>query len=209
MVLANYTLYLLLEKDMQSDQYKIDIPERFYSDAEGHPFENCQVCGKYLLDEGTSYVIEKAFKTYEGYDFNTTLFEYAICTNCHGTLQQSMSKESIQNLQQYYMNIMAEKGNQPMVINLADFQLNDWLSRCFFTGNSINEMKEYQVVAQFNGEKMVMNTPPIIVGEAAMEEMSELLSDQTIDEMNRFKKQYFGPDPELEEIIYGKKLILI
>ena len=54
-----------------------------------------------------------------------------------------------------------------------------------------------------------MNTPPIIVGEAAMEEMSTLLSDETIDEMNRFKKEFLGPDPELEEFIFGKKLILI
>lgn len=194
---------------MDSENYKIDIPKRFYSDADDKPFENCQVCNKYLLDEGTSYVVEKALKNYEGYDFYTTLFEYAICTDCHTALQQAMSDESLQNLQHYYMKVMVEKGKEPIVINLSDFKLDEWLSNCFFTGEPISEMKEYQVVAQFSGNKMVMNMPPIIVGEAAMEAMSELLSNQTIDEMNGFKKQFFGPDPEFEEIISGKKLILI
>ena len=45
------------------EEYKIDIPDRFYSDAEGKPFENCQMCGKFLLAEGTTYVVEKAIKS--------------------------------------------------------------------------------------------------------------------------------------------------
>lgn len=194
---------------MQNQEFKIEIPEKFYSDAEGKPFEYCQVCGKFLLDEGTSYVVEKAFKNYEGYDFSTTLFEYAICTDCHTEVQKSMSKESMRNLQQYYMRIIAEKGNKPIVINLEDFKLDDWISKCFFTDDSVNNMQEYQVVAQFNGSKMVMNMPPMVVGEAAMEQMAGLLSNETIDEMNGFKKKFLGPDPELEEILSGKKLILI
>jgi len=194
---------------MNSQEFKIDIPPQFYSDSEGKAFDHCQVCGKFLLEDGISYVIEKAYKNYKGYDFNTTLFEYAICLNCHTEVQKSMSAESLQSLQQYYMEVMAKKGNQAIVINMNDFKLEDWLSKCFFTGDEVKEMEEYQTVAQFNGTKMIMNMPPMIVGEAAMERMSELLSDKTIDEMNGFKKQFFGPDPELEELISGKKLILL
>ncbi len=193
----------------QGKEYKIDIPERFYSDAEGKPFEFCQVCGKYLLDEGTSYVVEKALKNYQSHDFYSTIFEYAICLDCHTTIQKGMSAESFQNLQKYYTAIVAEKGRQAIVINMNDFKLDNWLSKCFFTGDPIDEMEEYQVVAQFNGSKMVMNMPPMIIGESAIEEMSHLLSDKTIDEMNGFKQQFLGPDPELEEFIFGKKLILL
>jgi hypothetical protein len=194
---------------MENKSYHIDIPKRFYCDASEKPFEHCQVCGKYLLEEGTTYMIEKAFKNYEGYDFYSTLFEYAICVDCHATLQKGMSTESMQNLQQYYMRIFQEKGGQPVMINLSDFELDNWLSKCFFTDEPITGMKEYQAVGQFNGTKLVLNTPPLIVGETAMEEMSSLLSNQTVDEMNGFKNRFFGPDPELEELILGKKLILI
>lgn len=194
---------------MDGQEFKIDIPERFYCDADGKPFENCQACGKYLLDDSTTYVVEKALKNYEGYDFYSTIFEYAICLPCHMEIQKGMSQESLMNLQRYYGGIIEKKGNQPIVINLNDFNLDDWLSKCFFTDDPVDEMKEYQVVAQFKGDKMIMNMPPMIVGEAAMEEMSHLLSDKTIDEMNGFRKQFLGPDPEIEELIYGKKLILI
>lgn len=191
------------------NEYKVEIPERFYSDADGKPFENCQVCGKYLLDEGTSYVVEKALKNYKSNNFYSTIFEYAICLDCHSNVQKGMSAESFQNLQKYYASIVAEKGKQPIVLNMNDFNLDNWLSKCFFTGETVDEMEEYQVVAQFNGGKMLLNMPPMIIGEAAIEEMSHLLSDKTIDEMNGFKQQFLGPDPELEEFIFGKKLILL
>jgi len=186
-----------------------DIPERFYSDEDGKPFDHCKICGKYLLEEGTPYFIEKAIKNYDGYDFFTTIFEYAVCTDCHSKIQGNMSEQSVHNIQQYYIKVFADKGNQPIVIDLNNFELDKWLSKCFFTGDPVDKMKEYQVVAQFNGNKMVMNTPPMIVGEAAMEQMAALLSDKTIDEMNGFRERFIGPDPEFEEFIYGKKLLLI
>ena len=191
------------------EEYKIDIPDRFYSDAEGKPFENCQMCGKFLLTEGTTYVVEKAIKNYKDYDVNSTIFEFAVCIDCHTKVQQGMSDESLANLHRYYQHIIAEKGNQPIVIDVRNFNLNDWLSKCFFKGDEVKEMNEYQLVAQFNGNKMLMNMPPMIIGEKAMEEMAELLSDKTIDEMNGFREKFLGPSPEIEELIYGKKLIMI
>ena len=95
------------------------------------------------------------------------------------------------------------------MIDMNNFDMDNWLSTCFFEGSEINEMKEYQVVGQFKGNKLIMNTPPIIIGEKAMSEMAKLLSDKTTDEMNGFRDKYLGPSPEIEEMIYGKKLILI
>ena len=89
------------------EEYKIDIPDRFYSDAEGKPFENCQMCGKFLLTEGTTYVVEKAIKNYKDYDVNSTIFEFAVCIDCHTKVQQGMSDESLANLHRYYQHIIA------------------------------------------------------------------------------------------------------
>ena len=127
------------------DEYKIDIPDRFYSDAEGKPFEYCQMCDKFLLIDGTTYVVEKAVKNYEGYDFGSTIFEFAVCIECHTKVQQNMSEESLANLHAYYKKIMQEKGNTPIVIDVRDFDLDEWLSKCFFKGDEINKMNEYQL----------------------------------------------------------------
>ncbi|MEJ2593833.1 MAG: hypothetical protein P8100_01585 [bacterium] len=194
---------------MREEDYSIDIPELFFSDTDGKPFEHCQVCGKFLLEPGNSYVIEKAFKNYKGYDFNTTLFEYAICLDCHMQLQKTMSDESVSRLQQYYMEIMSRKDSLPFPLASKNFELDRWISNCFFKGEPVKEMEEFQLVAQFNGNKMVTSVPPMVVGEQAMEEMAELLSDKTIDELNNFRDRYLGPDPALEELFSRKKLLLI
>ena len=189
-------------------EFKIEIPKRFYADADDKPFEHCQVCGKYLLDEGTSYVVEKAIRSYEGHDFYSTAYEYAICTICHQEIQKSMSEESMMNLQKYYSNFLSKK-QQPIMIDMRTFNLDEWLSKCFFTGTEIKEMKEYQLVAQFNGNKMVMNMPPMVIGEQVIEEMAELMSNKTIDEMNGFRDKFLRPSPDIEEVVFGKPLILI
>ncbi len=191
------------------DEFWVDIPEQFYSDAEGKPFDKCVVCGKNLLEEGTHYVIEKAMKNYEGYAFSSTVFEYAMCIDCYQEMQKGMSEESMQNLQRYYQGVMESRGNEPMMINLNTFDINAWLSKCFFREKPVKEMKEYQLIGQFNGRHMVLNTPPMAIGEEVMEEMAELLSEKTRGEMDRFREQFLGPPPEIEELIYGRKLLLL
>ncbi|MBN2616601.1 MAG: hypothetical protein JXR71_12990 [Bacteroidales bacterium] len=190
--------------------YLVDIPEQFYSDGDGKPFETCVVCGRNLMEDGTRYVIEKAMKNYEGYDFSATVFEYAMCLDCYQEMQKGMSEESMQNLQQYQMRLVQEKSADGVIaIDLSDFSLSDWLSKCFFKDKPVSEMKEYQLIGQFEGNHMIMNMPPMAIGEEVMEEMSELLSEQTKGEMDRFRRDFLGPSPEIEELIYGRKLIFL
>jgi len=190
-------------------EHLIDIPQFFQSDGDGKPFEYCLVCGKYLLDGETNYVIEKAMKNYDDFEFSSTIYEYAMCTHCHAEIQKSMSEESIANIQAYYQQKVIQKGKQIMTIDLRSFDINSWMSKCFFTEKPLKEMKEYQMVGQFRGDKLLINQPPMIIGDEIIEEMSGLISDKTIDEMNGFKEQYLGPPPELQELIYGRKLIFI
>ena len=207
-ILPKTLTFAFLMNEGNQQEFKIEIPKRFFSDAEDKPFEHCQVCGKYLLDEGTSYVVEKAIRSYEGHDFYSTAYEYAICTDCHQEIQKGMSEESMINLQKYYSDSIS-KMQQPRVIDMRTFNLDDWLSRCFFTGNEIKDMKEYQLVAQFKGDKMVMNMPPMVIGEKVIEDMAGLLSNKTIDEMNGFRDKFLRPSPDIEEVVFGKPLIMI
>lgn len=191
------------------DDFLVDIPEQFYSDGDGKPFETCVVCGKSLLVEGTRYVIEKAMKNYAESQYSATLFEYAMCLDCYQEMQKGMSEESMRNLQEYYQKIIEEKGGQYITIDLANFNLKDWLSKCFFKDKPVAEMKEYQLIGQFDGNRMIMNTPPMAIGEEVMEEMSDLLSEKTKGEMDHFREQFLGPPPEIEELLHGRKLIFL
>ncbi len=190
-------------------EFLIDIPGSFFSDADGAPFEKCVVCGKDLLKTGTHYIVEKAIKNYKGTGITSTVYEYAMCMDCYAEMQKSMSEESINNLQKYYDSFIEKRGSNVMMINLDTFDLDQWLSKCFFTGEPVNEMEEYQIMAQFNGNSLVLNTPPMAIGETVAEEMSELLSAKTKGEMDRFREQFLGPPPEIKELFFGKKLLLI
>ncbi len=194
---------------MDQKEFSLEIPNRFFSDVTDKPFDKCDVCGKQLLDNDVPYVVEKAIKNYEGHDFSSTIYEFAICTDCHTKMQQSMSAESIQSLQDYYNKEMMAKGQQAIMIDMRTFNLDNWLSHCFFKGDDISKMAEYQIVAQFKGNKLILNTPPIIIGELAMKEMADVLSKKTTDEMNGFRDKFLGPSPEFEEAFSGKKLIVL
>jgi hypothetical protein len=190
-------------------EFLIDIPERFYSDGEGAPFEKCVVCGKDLLREGTHYVIEKAIKNYKGTDITSTVYEYAMCMDCYVEMQKNMSEESLKNLQKFYESFVQKQGSNIITIDIDTFNLDQWLSKCFFTSQPVNEMEEYQIMAQFKGNHLMLNTPPMAIGQTVAEEMSELLSAKTKGEMDRFREQFLGPPPEIKELFFGKKLLLI
>ena len=113
-------------------------------------------------------------------------------------MQGQMSEESKMNLQSYYSTTISKKSQEPILININDFDLNDWLSKCFFKGSPVKEMKEYQVVAQFDGPKMILNMPPLVIGQEALNEMSALLSEKTIDEMNGFRDKFLWPHQTLK-----------
>ena len=132
-----------------------------------------------------------------------------MCLDCYQDMQKGMSEESMQNLQRYYQGLIASKGGNVISIDLSTFDLKDWLSKCFFKDKPVQEMKEYQLIGQFEGSQMIMNTPPMAIGEEVMEEMAGLLSEQTRGEMDRFRDEFLGPPPEIEELIYGRKLLLL
>jgi len=190
-------------------EHYIDIPESFYSDGDGKPFETCLKCGKNLLEGDVTYVVEKAMKNTNDFKFSSTVYEFAICTECHTEMQNKMSKESVENLKVYYQNKISEIGKESVAIDLRTFDIKQWLSKCFFTDKSVQQMKEYQIVAQFKGKKMLLNMPPMVIGEEIMEEMAGVLSQKTKDEMDGFREEFLGPPPEFEEFIYGRRLIFV
>jgi len=194
---------------MDQQEVKLDIPKIFYSDAEEKPFETCVVCGKELLHSNEPYMVEKVLKTYDGHDFTSTVFEFAICTHCHQKMQEGMSEESMQSMQQYYQHFVEQRGSDSIMIDLQTFDINEWMSKCFFKNTPVTELKEYQVVGMFKGDKLLLNQPPMVMGSEVMEEMAELLSKKTKDEMNGFREKFLGPPPEFSEFIYGKKLIVV
>ena len=186
----------------------LDIPKEFYPFESTEPFNECMMCGVDLSLGITDYFVEKAVKNNVAYQVQDIVFEYAICSSCAQNMQQSISKESQKNMQLFF-------ANHPNFMNkIQAYQqgegepVDELISKCSLNGESIEEMHEYMMFGHFRGDKMLATTMPYILGGKAMDELSELMSNETIDQMNDFKNQYFGGPAELEDLWKGKPVFL-
>ncbi len=193
---------------MSEDNTGIDIPSEFHSFDSKKQFDHCIECDKYLLDESTEYFIEKAVKKYDGFSAHDVIFEYAICMGCAERMRNSMSRESMKSLEQYFMqNLNLEKRMDLM--NSSPFDPNEWLNECMITGKEKSELNEYQIFAHCKGTKMVMGQMPYLVSGETLEAVAELLSAETLDELDDFSKRHFGPPPELAEDLPFRRVVMI
>ncbi len=181
-----------------------NIPKEFYSFETEQPFDRCIECEKYLLDEDTEYIIEKAVKSYEGYSAKDVVFDYALCMDCAERMRNDISQDSWKQMMKYFQENMdlqhriEQYGRSPEA----------GLQSCMIKKRSINDCNEYQIYAHCKGGKLNMENPPYMISGEVMEELLPLLSDKTIDEMNGFMNKHFSPDPSLMEPI-PPSLILI
>jgi hypothetical protein len=180
------------------------IPEDFYSFETNLPFERCIECDKYLLDDGTEYIIEKAIKNYEGYKAKDVIFDYAICMSCAEKMRKEISKESMQSMMRYFQENMDPM--ERMEMQFGDPTEN--LKKCMIKKMDADECSEFQIYAHCKGKTLNMENPPYMISGSVMEELLPLLSDKTVGEMNGFFNKHFSPDPSILEPI-PPRLVLI
>ena len=176
-----------------------NIPAIFHSFLTEKPFENCIMCEKHLLEENTGYFIEKAIRD------NQVEIEYAICFDCAENMQGKMSDESLENIKSYF-----ERNRVAIMEHLfAGIDTKNLLSKCLVKGTPVNEMTEYQVAGAFMGNKIIFEPFPFIMSMAATDEINELLSAKTKEEMDGFIDNFIGVPPDWLEIIKNNRPIFI
>lgn len=169
---------------------KREVPSEFYSFESGKPFSHCIDCGCELLESEREYVVEKAVRNYSGYTAQDVIFDYAICMSCAFDMHQKMSEESKSAI----FNYMNEK-MQNKQTNIEDINLKN----CAFTKMSAHDCTEYQIVAHCKGKHLKDGIMPFMVSGLILDELSDLISDETRDEMNRFVNEHFPTSPYLKE----------
>jgi hypothetical protein len=174
-----------------------DIPPDFCSSETGQPFANCLVCDATLHD-GIEYMVEKAVRKYAGYAVQDTVFEYAVCMDCYTVLSANFSAESRERLDAFFRENVDQTDR---LVKLAAVPVDDIEHRigaCMITGTAADALEEYQVVAHCIGDKLVVGAAPFMIGGPAIDEITGLLSNETLDELGGFRDQYFGLPPELQ-----------
>jgi hypothetical protein len=179
-----------------------EIPARYYSDETSQPFDSCLVCGRYLLDAGVSYLIEKSYRN-TSLRQNEVLFEYAICMECAMKFHEALSTETRERIQQYLLqsglSVNMRKNEEEMVAAPTHCQIKN---------TPLESSAEFQVVVHCQGRSLVSDVPPFAVGTEAMDEMAALFSPKSRDEMDGFIGQYFTGPPEVAEILRRRPVMV-
>ena len=187
-------------------RYWADIPKRFYSDLEQKPFEKCLLCDKDLLQEGVFYIIEKAYRSFGSVVGEKTLFEYAICLDCAEEYRNQLSEDSRRNIDEYMAGIDFASRSMDLIGKTDD----EWLKDCIIHHKGVGEEGEAQIYGLCNGNQFCYGEFPYMIRSEAMDEIVELLSQETLDELNRFKDKLNSGPPELQDILdkVGPRLLV-
>jgi hypothetical protein len=181
------------------------IPAIFYKSDTGEPFSECISCTTNLLITNTPYIIEKAIKQYRGFHSSDTIFEYAICMHCYEELGRAMSEESKKNINDYYQINVDFESRRNQLTNSID----EWISECLIKHTRRSQLSEYQIIGQFQANQMLYYNLPILLSEEAIDEMMQLLSNATLDEMGRFKDRFLGIPPEWRDLFEDRKFVFL
>lgn len=192
--------------DDNNNMSKLQIPPLFHDSLSKAPFVKCQVCEKELIQSNSEYIIEKVFRKNAVSSKMEILFEYAICYSCALNLTNSYSTESKENLQRYFMEHLQGQfdfaSQKPLT---SEIDIYDQLSNCAITGRHVSELEEYQIVGRFKGGFLRKDEMPFLIGGGSMDDVSDLLSNETLDNMDDFTGKYLTGPPEFRDYFKSPK----
>ncbi len=182
---------------------RIPIPESLHSIETGDPIATCLACDAPLLDGPTEYLVEKGYRQYEAYDVQETVFEYAICMDCHADMRQSFSEPSKRRCQAYlseHVDLAARTGR---LLDADSRDPADWTRQCVVHGTPRDELTEYQVIAHCQGDELLLTHLPLLMGGPAIDALAQRLSSETLDDLGGFRDEHLGLPPELKRDLQG------
>ena len=168
-----------------------DIPNQLYNEDSKQPHKACKICATEFSDSYI-YGIQKVFKNYPNQK-PQALFDFALCQTCMEEARSELSVESRQRIDQFMMSKMREMEETGLDISLSFDS-----GKCSLSGKLTTDSKEYQGVAVCRGPKLLES--PMVLSDDILDQIQELLSPESRQELNRFSENNFGWPPELKKM---------
>lgn len=172
----------------------------FYNSETNEPFEQCMVCQCSLHSPEQEYFVERIMRRVPDLAVTECLFEYAVCSACAESMRGELSESSRNSIEQHFKQRLAQRGEELM-------EQRGSLQHCLLTGRPIEDSTEFSFHAHCRGGFMVQSIFPYAISDVAMDEVSELLSQATIDFLDDFKGKYFTGPPELADLLNPRRII--
>lgn len=192
----------------QESRRLIEIPKIFMSDLTGSLIEKCVSCECNLLDPASDYLIEKALKTYTGFNAYSTIFEYAICMSCAADMQNKISPESRLRINAYFQHNFKVEDRRTK-LQQEEINVEGWLENCVVNGQHVSELSECQLYAQCHGPFLVIQDFPYMISGTVLDELIDLLSARTLDDLDNFKNEFVGGPSEFQDLLKSGPKVFI
>lgn len=158
--------------------------------------ENCKICNQDLMETGTNYMIEKAFKKGE------TIFEHALCLKCYTEYHEAMSEESRLKIRTYFDERANIDERHKNFMEWHGTKHEKWISHCMIKGFPIREVDEYQLYGFCIDKDLVFCGAPYVLCGNVIEEIMELLSPETLGVMAELSQKLFGIDAPHDLLVF-------
>ena len=173
---------------MEMHPNPIPTPEVFWSFETGKPLSRCRLCETELIEADVDHLIEKAYKNDE------TIFEHAICLPCHARCQKELSEESRERIGAYFAEHANMELRQQQMCEAHGTDHGKWLGHCIVKGYPIHECDEYQIYGFCSGKSLVFAGAPYMICGEALDEVLDLMSNQTLGVLDDLSQRLFGID---------------
>ncbi len=153
------------------------IPDLFFSCETGEPFIHCTGCGKNLIEDRATYLVEKVYQRGE------VIVEFAMCHECLKPVREEISEESKSALQKFF------KENRKV-----------WqdLTRCNLCLQPLEELVSFKILADCSGNQLFSLGHPTTICGTCHGKVSECISELTRKNMDQHR-DLFVPDPPMAE----------
>lgn len=91
----------------------------------------------------------------------------------------------------------------------ASMLLAPWIDRCLIRTTPEARCKERVLIGVCDGPDLLVGPMPWMLSDEALENMQEILSVATKEELGRWKDETLGMPPELEELLRGPRFVLV
>lgn len=160
-------------EDMFEGAPREPIPKILFSFYEDRPFVSCTRCGESLSDFSDGYKVSKNFKKGE------VIIEYALCMPCMENMMNEASEESKRVLHEF---------QEEHFRNVSGFEE---CALCEKTRDTARG-EEFGLTGICQGDDMIDSAMICI---ECMEAMSEIISEETRGNWNRFREENFPGVP--------------
>lgn len=179
------------------------IPKIFQSFETNAPIDRCADCDNYLLEDGTRYIIQKAFRGSE------VILEFAWCLKCHAQIMEVYSKETRNRFWDFFLDRvnMEERGKK--LLDEHWTTLEPWISSCMTCDTKRDKCSSYILIGDCDGPDLLYQYMPYLICETCELALNDCMSAKSRDIWDDWIGENLDVPPAIRQDIKNGKIVIV